>query len=121
MIVSTILLTADNQYVKDDGSLPARPDFDKKLLTELCRGELITDEAHAMLPRSISSLAWSAEAEFKDPTIGITIREIAMLTKLLIVVRSTEWFTGGRVFRLDNFEQIVKDRKVELWVRKPIS
>ena len=116
MVVSTILLTRDNKYVKEDGSLPKRPNFDKKLLTELVRGQIISPEAIEMLPASITNVAvWNNRSE---PTIGITIPEIDALTDLLIVSRSNETILGGKTFRLDNFNLIVTTPHLDLYKRK---
>ena len=115
MIISTVILTKDNFYVTEDGRLPTRASFDKKLLTSLCKGQHISHDAYEMLPNSIRNLTHLTSDE---PTIGITIKEIDVLTDLLIVVHSNELITRGKQFRLDKFELLVKDRKVSLYIRK---
>jgi len=117
MVVSTILLTSDNFYINEDGSLPMRPDFDKTLLTALAKNNIVSNEGYNMLPPSIKSVVKTSN-EQQEPEFPITIREINAFTDLLIIVRSNELIIGGKQFRLDNFELLVKDRKIELWRRK---
>jgi len=111
MIVGTILLTKDNVYVKDDGSLPIRPAWDKELLKGLIDGGRVSDKAYAMLPPSMRKLV---EVDTKLPNIPITIKELAN-ADLLIVSRSLE-LCRGKKFRFENFRLLLKDRKVELWI-----
>ena len=115
MIVSCILLSPDNVYVDQFDSLPDRPDFDKELLTTLCRNMVVSSKGYEMLPPSIRALV--IENPSREPEIGITIDEIDALTDLLIVVRSKTRIDGRR-FRLDRFEPIVIDTKIEIWKRK---
>jgi len=117
MIVSTILLTKDNFYINENGDLPKRGLHDKHLLTELVRGQTISTKAAEMLPPSIKGLA-QVISDKVEPTVGITIREIAGLSDILIVSHSTELIVRGSVFRLDNFELLVKDRKTSIYKRK---
>ena len=117
MIVSTLFLSADDYYATEDNKLPCpRPEFDKRLLTELVRGQVISIEGRDMLPPSIRKNAQALSNV--EPTIGITIPEIAGLTDLLIVVRSLIPLGRGKKFRLDKFKRIVHLSSIELWVRK---
>jgi len=117
MKVGTILLTKSNKYVDDNGNLPKRPRFDKDLLKGLLNVEVVTvsEKAYNMLPPSMQKLVLCLGNDFS--IFPITIEELEN-TSLLIVVRSTEDFEGGKEFRLDNFKQLVKDRRIELWVKK---
>ena len=117
MIVSTILLTKDNFYINENGDLPKRGSHDKRLLTELVRGQTISIKAAEMLPPSIKGLA-QVISDKVEPTIGITIEEIAALSDILIVSHSTELIVRGKQFRLDGFELLVKDRKTSIYKRK---
>lgn len=115
MFCGTILLTKDNYYVGTSSDklaehLPHRPKHDKLLLSEMCKGQVVSDDAYNMLPLSIQKLITVGE----NPTIPITIQELANC-QLLIVSRSIEEFLTGKKFRLDNFKLIVKDRKIEIW------
>ena len=116
MIVSTIILTKDNFYVNSEGKLPARPDFDKELLSNIVTGQRVSDKAYEMLPRSMKKVVKFSMG--MEPTVGITIKEIDGLTDLLIVVHSNEIITRGKQFRMDNFKLLVKDRKVSIYKRK---
>jgi len=116
MVVSTILLTRDDIYVSDKGKLPVRPSFDKDLLKCLVKNQIISVEASSILPKSIKDMAYDITSRI-EPTTGVTIPEIAGLTDLLIVVRSEE-LLFGKQFRLDNFEQIVCLKELEIWRRK---
>ena len=110
MIVSTILLTREDVYVGSKGELPhGRPDFDKELLTTLCKGQVVSLSAYEMLPPSIRRIVDVTDQI--EPTIGITIPEINGLTDLLIVVRASG-HTKGAKFRFDNFEPIVIQRVI---------
>lgn len=115
MQVGTILLTKSNKYVDTEGNLPKRPKFDKELLSSLLAiaGE-VSDEGYDMLPPSMQRKVVVGERELTFP---ITIRELAA-ANLLIVVRSPEDFENGKEFRLNEFKCLVKDRRIELWIRK---
>ena len=111
-MVSTILLSSDDTYVKD-GRLPiGRPDWDKELLTALCKGAFISSEAEKMLPKSISSKTITVSSLV---SIGITIPEIDRLAKVLIVVRAGIASNGGKKFRFTNFKNIMKSEQIEIW------
>lgn len=112
MQVGTILLTRTNQYAKEDGSLPTRPRHDKELLSCLINGRRVSKAGYSLLPSSMQQLCRVTLAE---PIMPITIKELAEC-ELLIISRSAEEFESSKVFRLDNFKCLVKDRKVELWI-----
>lgn len=112
MLVGTILLTKDNVYVREDGKLPMRPEYDKQLLLDLCTGNRVSDKAYLMLPPSIRAVV---EIDNKVPSVPITIKELAE-ADLLIVSRSLE-LCRGKEFRLDKFKLVLRDRKIELWRR----
>jgi len=116
MIVSTILLSADDMYIDSEGNLPPmRPEFDKDLLRELVRGQALSQNGATMLPMSIVSVA--KHITVSEPTIGITVPEIDGLTDLLIVVRTGMPLGHGKRFRFTNFKKIVKEGKLEIWRR----
>ena len=87
MIVSTIILSSDNFYVNEDGEIPARPSFDKKLLHTIIAGEVVSDEGYLMLPPSMKRVV-TVDDKWLEPTVGVTIPEIDALSDLLIVVHS---------------------------------
>lgn len=113
MIVGTILLTQQDEYVSSRGFLPARPKFDKRLLQDLCTGRRVSEAGKGLLPPSILNVL-NDVGEF----IPITIRELAN-ADLLIVVRSedTTLGLGSKVFRFDDFSPLIKTKEIELWLR----
>ena len=113
-IVSTILLTQDNCYLCD-GELPHRPQFDKQFLSALIEGEIISEEAAKLLPKSMTDKVLDITNEI-EPTIPITIKEIDGLTDILIVVRSN-MSCNGKKFRFDNFDRILRTGGIEIWKR----
>lgn len=114
MQVGTILLTKTNKYVKDDGSLPVRPDFDKGLLAGICDLQCVSNSGYDMLPPSIQQLVHTNPYAPTWYDCPITIPELAN-ANLLIVSRSPEDFENGKTFRFVNFELLVKDERIELW------
>lgn len=113
-MLGTILLTYDNIYLNtDDNSLPSRPEYDKELLTALCKGNTVSEDGYYLLPKSIQKQIVRSTIY----NIPITIRELAK-ADILIVSRSYQNIVRGKVFRLDDFKLIVKDKKIEIWGRK---
>jgi len=116
MIVGTILLTADRQYVIDEGRLPLRGSWDKELLTTLATDQQVSYEGYEMLPPSIREVTSRTEGE---PTFPVTIPEIDALSDILIVSHSYEVSTIGKVFDLDrSFKLLTVGKKTSIWVRK---
>jgi hypothetical protein len=115
MEVGTILLSKNNKYVDDLGNLPKRPSHDKEMLSALLSCQIVSPKGYKMLPPSLQAVC--VNDPYKSPTFPVTIPEIATC-KLLIVSRSAEEIAGGKVFRLNDFKCILKDRKVELWISK---
>jgi len=115
-IVGTILLTADRQYVIDEGRLPVRGNWDKELLTTLAKGNTVSQKGYEMLPPSIQDVVHITSGE---PTFPVTIPEIDSLSDLLIVSHSYEISTVGKEFDLDrSFELLTVGKKTSLWKRK---
>ncbi len=112
---ATILLDQKDQYVYTDNSLPERPSWDKELLAAMLDGEGISMAGYDILPFSLRKTVSITHGE---PTGLVTIAEISALTDILIVVRSPSYKQIGKVFRLDNFEPIVKSGELEIWRRK---
>jgi len=112
-MIGTILLSKDDKYVDDLGNLPKRPAGDKELLMGLLSAQIVSPRGYKMLPPSLQAVCMNDL--YKFPTFPVTIPEIDKCT-LLIVSRSPEAIEGGKVFRLNGFRCILKDRKVELWI-----
>lgn len=116
MKVGTILLTKDNKYVDTEGNLPKRPKHDKELLTSILETcGVVSSIGYDMLPPSIQKHVVVTGDYANTDYAPVTIKELNK-AELLIVSRSSEEFENGKVFRLDNFKCLVKDRKVELWI-----
>jgi len=114
MITSTLLLDKNDNYVYPDGSLPTRTQWDKKLLQTFIELGLVSDAGFRLLPPSLKQIATKTLGE---PTCPITIQEIAALSDILIITRSRDEKVGRR-FRLDAFEPILKELRLEIWKRK---
>jgi len=115
MITGLILLSKDDKYLDGFGNLPARPQWDKDLLTELVRLNTITEAGYNLLPPSIRKVAHIAHME---PQLAITIEELNALPDILMVVRSQNVLPGGKTFRLTNYEPIFIEQRFEMWRRK---
>ena len=116
MVVGTILLTADRQYVINNDKLPKRGHWDKELLKTLAKGHTVSQKGYEMLPPSIKSLVKVTDGE---PTFPVLIPEIDALSDLLIVSHSYEVSTVGKVFDLDrSFELLTCGKKTSIWRRK---
>ena len=119
-MVASIILTRDFVYVSDEGKLPSRKgvDFDKDLLTNLVRGNVVSKKGYAMLPPSIKENVFNTSGSVVQPQFPVTIPEIAAVSDILLVVRSSELGGGdSKVFRFDNFKLMLKQRDIELWER----
>lgn len=115
MILGTILLDTEDNYISFDGKLPKRPQYDKELLATLVAKNTISKEGYNLLPKSMREVATVTE---KEPTLPITIVEIDALTDLLLVSRSYSNVKLGKKFRLNKFEQIAKSGRFEIYKRK---
>ena len=115
-MISTIILTKDNMYLDSEGNLPSRScvSFDKDLLRGMVKGLNVSKKGFDTLPNSIKSEVF---CDGREPTAAITIPEISALSDILLVVKSCEVFTSGKVFRLDGFERIYKSKDVNLYKR----
>jgi len=117
MKVGTILLTRSNKYVDDRGNLPKRPKHDKTLLEGVLETEgTVSSVGYDMLPPSIQRHVVVIGDDTNTDYAPVTIKELDK-AEMLIVSRSPEDFDIGKEFRLDNFRCLVKDRKVEVWIR----
>ena len=116
IIVGTILLTADRQYIIDEGRLPVRPAHDKELLTTLAKGNTVSQKGYDMLPPSIQKLVTVTKGQ---PSFPVTIKETDALSDLLIVSHSYEVSPVGKEFDLDrSFELLTVGKKTSLWRRR---
>ena len=126
-MINTILLDKNNHYVDHNGKLPERPKFDKKLLYAFCYNQIVSPAGYNLLPNSIRRVVTIAPRERSEwnlytPQItkGITIKEIADLSTVLLIIRSKKTIKKGKKFRLNNFHNILKNKYIELWIRNNI-
>jgi len=117
MKVGTILLTKNNIYCNANGDLPKRPRHDKDLLTGVLSAEgIVSSLGYDMLPPSIQKHVVVTGDDANTEYAPVTIRELDK-SDLLIVSRSSEELTVGKVFRLTSFKCLVKTSKIEIWVK----
>ena len=107
MRIGSLLLTADDVYVKD-GRLPIRPDHDKEWLKYLCkRGKVIAS------PNTIKDLPdWIEYGKPWDLNLGIK----TLYTDppdILLISRSIDKMDGKK-FDLSKWEKV----EVEVWKLK---
>lgn len=112
MKIALILLDQQDRYVDSNGNLPSRPAFDKKLLTKVVSGQSVSINGYNTLPPSIQKLVTISN---KD-AFPITIPEIGA-ADMLIISRSMKSMEDGKVFRLGEFERLVVQGAIEIWVR----
>jgi hypothetical protein len=114
MTVATLLLDLHDKYVEGSGQLPVgRPNWDKGLLAGLIDMNVISPAAAKMLPPSMCS--GMIDEEF---TMPITIQEVNDTADMIIIVRAYSICPGGKKFRLDDYKQLVKSGRLEIWIRK---
>ena len=115
MIVATLLVDEDDIYVYNDGKLPARPKWDKELLSTFAEGNLVSEAGWQMLPKSIQM---KTNVTHGEPTFPVTIPEIDGLADIIIVTRTYSKRQSGKKFRFTKFRRIVKQWGIEIWKRK---
>ena len=115
MITGIVLLSQDGKYLDDRNQLPHRCSWDKELLTHLVSVNLISKYGYDLLPPSIKDVAKITNGE---PELALTIQELNALPDTLIVVRSARMVSGGKVFRMDNYEPILTEQRIEIWKKR---
>ena len=121
MQIGICLLSKDGYYLRDDGSLPARPSWDKKFLVDLTTGLACTcsENTFDKLPTSIKSNAniYVDVSRYSDINLGIdTFR---FKPELMFIVRSKYEAGSGKLLRLDEYIKIIEFEKedggFEIW------
>lgn len=115
MIIGLILLDQQNKYVSAGGKLPARPAFDKNLLTSICDGKQLICTGNTLLdlPPSLKKNQISAS----KGDVALSPETIDKYADMIIVSRSMETMKDGNTFRLDKFERLVAIGSLEIWNR----
>jgi hypothetical protein len=120
MQIGICLLSKDGYYLRDDGTLPVRPSWDKKFLVDLVAGLECTcsDNTFEKLPTSIKENAYVYVEEF-DVSINLGIKTFEYMPELMFIVRSKYEAGGGKLLRLDDYVQLItfekEDGGFEIW------
>ena len=114
MNVSTIALDANDRYISNSGTMPARLGWDKAMLREMVKHSVVSNEGFNLLPPSIQDVARISNG---DNVLPITIQEIDGLSDLILVMRSYVTLANGPKFRFDRFKFIGKTGNLEIWSR----
>lgn len=120
MQIGICLLSKDGYYLRDDGTLPVRPSWDKKFLIDLTAGLECTcsDNTFEKLPNSIKENADIYVEEF-DVSVNLGIKTFEYMPELMFIVRSKYEAGGGKLLRLDDYVQLItfekEDGEFEIW------
>jgi len=117
-MINTILLSQNDCYVDKDGNLPKRPSFDKELLTAFCKNQVVSENGYNGLPPSMRKIVRKQKMNDEEISLAITIPEIDKYSDVLIIIRSSETLENGKIFRLNNFKNLVKNENIEIWIKK---
>lgn len=120
MQIGICLLSKDGYYLRDDGTLPVRPSWDKKFLIDLTHGLDCTcsDNTFEKLPNSIKENTYIYVEEF-DVSINLGIKTFEYMPELMFIVRSKYEAGSGKLLRLDDYVQLItfekEDGGFEIW------
>lgn len=118
MKIGMVLLDEKNNYVYNDGKLPGRPAFDKTLLLDMAKGRKILCSKNTLLnlPLSILEIGIFITDPNEDYDLNWGIDTFKEIPELLMVTRGKYMGKPGKVFRMDNYRLIYKDKGgLELW------
>lgn len=129
MQIGVCLLSKDGYYLREDGSLPIRPSWDKEFLTSLVKNLYCVASKNTIdtLPKSIID---NAAGIFNDSSylqrvacdINLGIKTFRDLPELLFITRSNYSVEGGKLLRLNNYTKIIdftkSDGGFEIWKLK---
>lgn len=120
MQIGICLLSKDGYYLRDDGSLPARPSWDKKFLVDLTTDLACTcsENTFDKLPTSIKSNANIYVNDF-DVSVNLGIATFEYQPELMFIVRSKYEAGSGKLLRLDEYIKLIEFEKedggFEIW------
>ena len=120
MQIGICLLSKDGYYLRDDGTLPMRPSWDKKFLIDLVTNLDCTcsDNTFEKLPNSIKENTYIYVEEF-DVSINLGIKTFEYMPELMFIVRSKYDAGSGKLLRLDDYVQLItfekEDGGFEIW------
>jgi hypothetical protein len=131
-MIALMLLTGEDEYLKLNGKLPARPKYDKCILQAMCVGRniLVSKATADKLPKSIISVARKIYIDSIQPhldtsnfiNLGISTFA-AHRPDTIYIVRSTSASGGGKVLRYrESYDRqpniVVCKTTIEVWRRK---
>jgi hypothetical protein len=119
MKVGMILLDPANKYVYEDNSLPVRPDWDKKFITEMIRGRTVLCSMNVIktIPKSMYSVANFTTDVSRRYDINWGIKTFRDAPDILFVTRSlVTKKLPGKTFRLDEYHLTYKKGQLEIWL-----
>ena len=121
MQIGICLLSKDGYYLRDDGSLPARPSWDKKFLLDLVRGfqSTCSEKTFDNLPLSIKEATGLNVDVSRYSDINLGIDTFRFKPELMFIVRSKYEAGSGKLLRLDEYIKIIEFEKedggFEIW------
>lgn len=120
MQIGICLLSKDGYYLRDDGSLPVRPSWDKKFLVDLTTDLVCTcsENTFDTLPVSIKSNANIYVDNF-TASVNLGIATFEYRPELMFIVRSKYEAGSGKLLRLDEYIKLIEFEKedggFEIW------
>lgn len=127
MQVGICLLSKDGYYLREDGTLPVRPSWDKKFLVELTRGfqSTCSENTFDNLPLSIKEAAVITINYDIGSDINLGIDTFRFKPELIFIVRSKYEASSGKLLRLTEYNKLIEFEKdnggFEIWKLNSIS
>lgn len=128
MQIGICLLSKDGYYLRDDGTLPVRPSWDKKFLVDLTAGmsTICSQNTFNTLPKSLRDTEPYIYIPYEDSRFDLPYQDINLgiatfkeKPELMFIVRSKYEAGGGKLLRLDDYVQLItfekEDGGFEIW------
>ena len=118
MKTGIILLSKAGYYVGDKGQLPARPPFDKELITHLAEGEVVlcSENTFKDIPPSIRKVVKELTTDKDaDWTVNFGINTFKEKCDIFYIIHSNENLNGGKYFNIERLQKMYNDEG-KLWV-----
>ena len=123
MTLGILLLSSNGFYVDEEGNLPQRTPWDKQFLLDLCRNRKViaSNNTIGQLPKSLLNVCKSVDNSARpfgyDINLGIETYNMYD-TDILLITRSAEPLHKGKIFKLDNYDLILRQGDLEIWILK---
>lgn len=127
MQVGICLLSKDGYYLREDGTLPVRPSWDKKFLLDLVRGfqSTCSEKTFDNLPLSVKEATILNVDVPRDSDINLGIDTFRAKPELMFIVRSKYEANGGKLLRLTEYNKLIDFEKdnggFEIWKLNSIN